>query len=119
MFLSRGRAFVGQFLKIAQFSLVETGPRVSAVKLMHTIQFYNNGQFPVRSLSYPWTIFIRLLPSGSAFKMQGQPQHPAWRDFKVRRFSSTTLATAEIEARVLNVCKAFDKVSLLLVCLLV
>ena len=45
MFLSRGRAFVGQFFKIAQSSLLETGPRVSAVKLMHTIQFYNNGQF--------------------------------------------------------------------------
>ena len=44
MFLSRGRAFVGQFFKLAQCSLLETGPRVSAVKLMHTIQFYNNGQ---------------------------------------------------------------------------
>merc|ERR1711953_441875 len=37
--------------------------------------------------------------------------HPAWRDFKVRRFSSTTLATAQIEGRVLAVCKAFDKIS--------
>ena len=45
MFLSRGRAFVGHFFKIAQSSLIETGPRVSAVKLMHTIQFYNNGQY--------------------------------------------------------------------------
>ena len=44
MFLTRGRAFVGQFFRIAQSSLLETGPRVSAVKLMHTIQFYNNGQ---------------------------------------------------------------------------
>ena len=50
--------------------------------------------------------------------MQTPPQHPAWRDFKVRRFSATTLATAEIEARVLNVCKAFDKVSVLLDCIL-
>ena len=118
MILFRGRAFVGQFFKLAQCSMLETGPRVSTVKLMHTIQFYNNGQFPVRSLSYPRNIFIRLLLSGSAFKMPAQPQHPAWRDFKVRRFSSS-LATAEIEARVLNVCKAFDKVSQLLCCLLV
>ena len=45
MILFRGRAFVGQFFKLAQCSLLETGPRVSTVKLMHTIQFYNNGQF--------------------------------------------------------------------------
>ena len=116
MFLSRGRSFVGQFFRIAQSSLVETGPRVSAVKLMHTIQFYNNGQS--HSGLYQETKFLDSRQSGSAFKMQTQPQHPAWRDFKVRRFS-TTLATAEIEARVLNVCKAFDKVSQLLCCLLV
>lgn len=88
MFLSRGRAFVGKFFKIAQSSLIETGPRVSAVKLMHTIQFYNNGP-----------------------AMRPASQHPAWRDFKVRQFASTTLATAEIEARVINVCKAFDKIT--------
>ena len=37
-------------------------------------------------------------------------QHPAWRDYKVRSFATASLDTAEIEARVLNVCKAFDKV---------
>lgn len=39
-------------------------------------------------------------------------QHPAWRDFKVKSFATVSLDTAEIEARVLNVCKAFDKASL-------
>ena len=116
MILFRGRAFVGQFFKLAQCSLLETGPRVSTVKLMHTIQFYNNGQS--RSQSSYGKIIINPV-AGSAFKMPTQPQHPAWRDFKVRRFSSSTLASAEIEARVLNVCKAFDKASEVLDCLLV
>merc|ERR1712241_969140 len=62
------------------------------------------------SKSYSQAIFLHRT-SGSAFKMPTQPQHPAWRDFKVRRFSATSLATAEIEARVLNVCKAFDKIT--------
>ena len=45
MFLLRGRVFVGQFLRVAQSSLLETAPKVCAVKLMHTIHFYNNGNF--------------------------------------------------------------------------
>ena len=52
-------------------------------------------------------IIMPIIP-GPAFRLP--TQHPAWRDFKVRRFASS-LATAEIESRVLNVCKAFDKVS--------
>ena len=37
-------------------------------------------------------------------------QHPAWRDFTVKRFASG-LSQSDIEARVLNVCKAFDKIT--------
>ena len=37
-------------------------------------------------------------------------QHPAWRDFPVRRFAST-LSQGDIESRVMNVCKAFDKIT--------
>ena len=36
-------------------------------------------------------------------------QHPAWRDFTVRNFAS--LSQGDIETRVLNVCKAFDKIT--------
>ena len=36
-------------------------------------------------------------------------QHPAWRDFTVRNFAS--LSQGDIESRVLNVCKAFDKIT--------
>ena len=36
-------------------------------------------------------------------------QHPAWRDFSVRNFA--TLSPGDIESRVLNVCKAFDKIT--------
>ena len=62
MFLTRGRAFVGKFFRIAQSSLLETGPRVSAVKLMHTIQFYNNGE--VMDMFSLLTPFIaQVLPS--------------------------------------------------------
>ena len=38
------------------------------------------------------------------------PQHPAWRDFPVKRFASG-FSKEEIESRVLNVCKAFDKIT--------
>ena len=38
------------------------------------------------------------------------PQHPAWRDFPVKRFASG-FSKEEIETRVLNVCKAFDKIT--------
>ena len=48
--------------------------------------------------------------TGRVFRMPSQ--HPAWRDFKVKSFATVSLDTAEIEARVLNVCKAFDKASL-------
>ena len=62
MFLTRGRAFVGKFFRIAQSSLLETGPRVSAVKLMHTIQFYNNGEvMDMFSLLTPFV--AQVLPS--------------------------------------------------------
>merc|ERR1719342_1117506 len=53
---------------------------------MHTINYYNKGQ---------------------SIKIA---QHPAWRDFTVKRFASG-LSQSDIEARVLNVCKAFDKIT--------
>ena len=36
--------FVGKFVRLAQTSILETAPRVSAVKMMHTINYYNNGK---------------------------------------------------------------------------
>ena len=44
MFLLRSRMFVGRLFRVTGSSLAETGPRVSAVKLMHTIQMFNNGE---------------------------------------------------------------------------
>ena len=44
MFLLRGRVFVGKFFRVAQSSLLETAPKVAAVKLMHTINYYNKGE---------------------------------------------------------------------------
>ena len=35
---------VGRLFRVTSSSLAETGPRVSAVKLMHTIQMFNNGE---------------------------------------------------------------------------
>eukprot|EP00092_Neocalanus_flemingeri_P024597 GFUD01026676.1.p1 GENE.GFUD01026676.1~~GFUD01026676.1.p1 ORF type:complete len:147 (+),score=32.52 GFUD01026676.1:48-488(+) len=86
MFLLRGRTVVSRLFSFAQATLMETGPKVSAVKLMHTMQFYN----------------------GSCLKVV--PQHPAWRDLPITRFAST-LTQDQIESRVLAVCKAFDKIS--------
>jgi len=87
MFLLRGRMVVGKFFRFAQSTFVETGPRVSAVKLLHTANFYNNG------------CGLKLVP-----------QHPAWRDLPITRFASS-LTQDQIESRVLAVCKAFDKIS--------
>jgi len=87
MFLLRSRVFVGQFFRVAQSSLIETGPKVCAVKLMHTVNYYNQG-----------------------LNLKLAPQHPAWRDFPVKRFASG-FSKEEIESRVLNVCKAFDKIT--------
>jgi acyl carrier protein len=86
MFLLRSRMFVGTFFRVAGTSLAETGPRVSAVKLMHTIQMFNNG-----------------------VNMKMPVQHPAWRDFTVRNFAS--MSQGDIETRVLKVCKEFDKIT--------
>ena len=36
-------------------------------------------------------------------------QHPAWRDLTMRNYAS--LSQGDIEARVLNVVKAFDKIT--------
>ena len=44
MFLLRSRMIVGRLFRVTGSSLAETGPRVSAVKLMHTIQMFNNGE---------------------------------------------------------------------------
>ena len=52
MFLLRSRVFVGRLFRVTGSSLAETGPRVSAVKLMHTIQMFNNGEkFVILQLS--------------------------------------------------------------------
>ena len=52
MFLLRSRMFVGRLFRVTGSSLAETGPRVSAVKLMHTIQLFNNGEiFVILQLS--------------------------------------------------------------------
>ena len=47
MFLLRSRVFVGQFFRVAQSSQIETGPKVCAVKLMHTVNYYNQGIYEV------------------------------------------------------------------------
>jgi len=86
MFLLRGRTVANRLFSFAQATLMETGPKVSAVKLMHTMHFYNVSCLKV------------------------VPQHPAWRDLPTTRFSST-LTQDQIESRVLAVCKAFDKIS--------
>ena len=44
MFLLRSRMIVGRLFRVTGSSLAETGPRVSAVKLMHAIQMFNNGE---------------------------------------------------------------------------
>jgi len=86
MFLLKGRSVANKLFSFAHSTLVQTGPKVSAVKLMHTMQFYN----------------------GSCLKVA--PQHPAWRDLPSTRFASS-LTQDQIESRVLAVCKAFDKIS--------
>jgi len=86
MFLLRGRTIVTRALGLAHNTLLHTGPKVSAVKLLHTVQWCN----------------------ASALRLQ--PQHPAWRDFTAIRAASS-LTQGQIETRVLAVCKAFDKIS--------
>ena len=51
MFLLRSRVFVGQFFRVAQSSLIETGPKVCAVKLMHTVNYYNQGIRVINGIS--------------------------------------------------------------------
>ena len=97
--------FVGTFFRVAGTSLAETGPRVSAVKLMHTIQMFNNGKFIL--LIIDKIMFIQLTIEGVNMKMP--VQHPAWRDFTVRNFAS--MSQGDIETRVLKVCKEFDKIT--------
>jgi len=75
-----------RMLNLAQKTFIETAPRVSAVKLIHTVQFYNPSSLKVI------------------------PHHPAWRDLPVVRYAST-LSQDQIESRVIAVCKAFDKIS--------
>jgi len=82
-FLLRGSSRV---LGLAHTTLLHTGPRVAAVKLLHTAHWCN----------------------GSALRVS--PQHPAWRDLPAIRRAST-LTQDQIEGRVLAVCKAFDKIS--------
>jgi len=88
MFFLRSRSVLRTIGKVWQTSLVESGPKVTAVKLMHSIHHYQ-GQFKLHNL---------------------QSQHPAWRDMMVVRAAST-LSQEQIESRVVAVCKAFDKIS--------
>ena len=95
--------FVGTFFRVAGTSLAETGPRVSAVKLMHTIQMFNNGKF-----------ILLIIDKNNVYTIKGvnmkmPVQHPAWRDFTVRNFAS--MSQGDIETRVLKVCKEFDKIT--------
>ena len=105
MFLLRGRAFLGRCFRLAQTSVLESGPQVSAVKLMHTCQTFNNGESNKNILKQ----FFIFVCSGYSFLVTTQ-QHPAWRDFTVKRFYATK-SQEEIETRVMNVCKAFDKIT--------
>ncbi|XP_023347125.1 acyl carrier protein, mitochondrial [Eurytemora carolleeae] len=85
MFSVRSRIF-SRLATLGGKALVESAPKVAAVRLLH---FVNSSQ---------------------GLLMKPQLEHPAWRDFRIVRFSST-LTQSEIESRVLAVCKAFDKIS--------
>jgi len=77
---------VGRLLGVSRASLVEGMPKVASVKLIH------------------------LFNSTNGLLVKPEIAHPAWRDFRIIRFNST-LTQADVEARVITVCKAFDKIS--------
>jgi len=68
-----------------QMKIVEHVPKLAAVKLFHVFNTAQQGLFVKPAMG-----------------------HPAWRDLTVVRFMSTQ---GDVETRVLNVCKAFDKIS--------
>lgn len=93
MFLLRARSAGGRLASLFHNTLVETGPKVCAVKLIHTVQLNNTRLRISAQVSNPIH------------------QHPAWRDISlshVRRMATVT--EDEIISRVLAVCKAFDKI---------
>ena len=70
-----------RMLNLAQKTFIETAPRVSAVKLIHTVQFYNR-EFP-SAIYFIGNIFVE------ASSLKVIPHHPAWRDLPVVRYAST------------------------------
>jgi len=87
MFTVRSRLFSRLAAATRSAAVLETVPKVGAVKLFHVLSSANNG-----------------------FVARPQLVHPAWRDFRIVRFNST-LTQAEVETRVMSVCKAFDKIN--------
>jgi len=59
MFLLRGRTLASRFFTLAQSTIIETAPKVSAVKLMHTMHFYN-GEFS--NLNYRFLSTVAIQP---------------------------------------------------------
>jgi len=77
---------------VLRTSILETGPKVGAVKLLHTVR-ESSGLLRVAAL-------VAAAP------------HPAWRDRAlVAARGCSTVAESEISSRVLAVCKAFDKIT--------
>jgi len=89
MFFLRPRTTLRMLGKVWQASLVEVGPKVTAVKLIHSVQ-QQQGLARLRLLQ--------------------DQHHPAWRDLVVTRQASS-VSQEQVESRVLAVCKAFDKIT--------
>jgi len=85
MFSVRARVF-SRLAVAGQSLLVENAPKIAAVKLFH------------------------VLNTANGMMIKPQLSHPAWRDVRIVRLNST-LSQAEVEVRVLTVCKAFDKIT--------
>merc|ERR1712179_724869 len=93
MFLLRSRSVFAQVGRVLHVSLVETGPRVCGVAMLHSMHAHN-----CRTRLQSQVDFLA--------------QHPAWRDVglsQVRRMA--TITEDQIVSRVLAVCKAFDKIA--------
>eukprot|EP00088_Acartia_fossae_P025410 TRINITY_DN2622_c0_g1_i2.p1 TRINITY_DN2622_c0_g1~~TRINITY_DN2622_c0_g1_i2.p1 ORF type:complete len:165 (-),score=34.78 TRINITY_DN2622_c0_g1_i2:211-654(-) len=87
MFSLRSR-MLGRLAAFTQSALVESVPKVAAVRLIHLSSNVNHG-----------------------FLVKPELAHPAWRDHRIVKFSSSALTQGDVEARVLTVCKAFDKIN--------
>jgi len=93
MLLFRTRAAGVKLAGFLQSTVIETGPRVAAVKLIHTVNDSSNR--------------LRV-----AAQIAGAQSHPAWRDLSLPTVRAcSTVAESEVASRVLAVCKAFDKIS--------